>query len=99
MNNGVYFLKITRLNIDVEKIERLYLMNSLPVCLIDERRVLYLEFPIKFPGSAYLLKMNILSLVPGNQKTFLIMKDTSHVKIPLQSWEEVVAWLDKTFAK
>lgn len=39
------------------------------------------------------------NLVPGNQKTFLIMKNTTHAKIPPQSWEEVVAWLDKTFAK
>ncbi|MGZ3835569.1 MAG: hypothetical protein ACXVB0_18785, partial [Mucilaginibacter sp.] len=39
------------------------------------------------------------NLIPGNQKEFLIMKNATHAKIPLQSWEEIVAWLDKTFIK
>jgi len=36
-------------------------------------------------------------LVPGNKKEFLVMKNTTHAKIPVESWEQVVAWLDKTF--
>jgi acylglycerol lipase len=38
-------------------------------------------------------------LAPGNKKEFLIMKNATHAKIPLESWEEVVAWLDKTYVK
>jgi acylglycerol lipase len=37
------------------------------------------------------------NLVPGDKKEFLIMKNATHAKIPLESWEEIVAWLDKTF--
>jgi acylglycerol lipase len=37
------------------------------------------------------------NLVPGNKKEFLIMKNTTHANIPVESWEQVVAWLDKTF--
>jgi alpha-beta hydrolase superfamily lysophospholipase len=37
------------------------------------------------------------NLVPGNKKEFLVMKNTTHAKIPVESWEQVVAWLDKTF--
>ncbi len=37
------------------------------------------------------------NLVPGNKKEFLIMKNTTHAKIPVESWEQVVVWLDKTF--
>ncbi|GAB4013653.1 hypothetical protein GCM10028808_33420 [Spirosoma migulaei] len=36
-------------------------------------------------------------LVPGNKKEFLVMKNTTHAKIPLASWEQVVAWMDKTY--
>ncbi len=36
-------------------------------------------------------------LVPGDQKEFLVMKDATHAKIPLACWEEIVAWLNKTF--
>jgi acylglycerol lipase len=36
-------------------------------------------------------------LIPGNQKTFLVMKNATHAKIPLDCWEEIVAWLNKTF--
>ncbi len=39
----------------------------------------------------------LYDLVPGNKKEFLIMKDATHVKIPLESWQAVVAWLDKTY--
>jgi len=37
------------------------------------------------------------NLIPGNKKEFFVMKNATHAKIPLESWEEVVAWLDKTF--
>jgi len=36
-------------------------------------------------------------LVPGNKKEFLVMKNATHAKISRENWEEVVAWLDKTF--
>ncbi|MBD2702704.1 alpha/beta fold hydrolase [Spirosoma sp. BT702] len=36
-------------------------------------------------------------LVPGNKKEFLVMENTTHAKIPVESWNQVVAWLDKTF--
>ena len=36
------------------------------------------------------------NLVPGDKKEFFVMKNATHAKIPLESWEEVVAWLDKT---
>ena len=35
--------------------------------------------------------------IPGNQKDFLVMKNTTHAHIPPESWEEVVGWLDKHF--
>jgi acylglycerol lipase len=35
--------------------------------------------------------------VPGNKKEFLVMTNTSHAVIPEESWEEIVAWLDKNF--
>jgi acylglycerol lipase len=37
------------------------------------------------------------NLVPGNKKEFLIMKNATHAKIPVEQWEEVVVWLDRTF--
>jgi acylglycerol lipase len=37
------------------------------------------------------------NLIPGNKKEFFIMKNATHAKIPLESWEEIVAWLNKTF--
>jgi hypothetical protein len=37
-------------------------------------------------------------LVPGDKKEFLVMKNATHARIPLESWEEIVAWLDKRFA-
>jgi len=37
------------------------------------------------------------NLIPGNKKTFFIMQNATHAKIPVESWEEIVAWLDKTF--
>jgi alpha-beta hydrolase superfamily lysophospholipase len=36
-------------------------------------------------------------LVPGDQKEFLVMKNTTHAKIPPESWQQVVDWLNKTF--
>jgi acylglycerol lipase len=38
------------------------------------------------------------NLVPGDKKEFLIMKNATHAKISLENWEEVVAWLDRTYA-
>jgi len=37
------------------------------------------------------------NLIPGNKKEFFVMKNATHAKIPLESWEEIVAWLDKTY--
>lgn len=37
------------------------------------------------------------NLIPSNKKEFFIMKNATHAKIPLESWEEIVAWLNKTF--
>lgn len=38
-------------------------------------------------------------LVPGDQKEFLVMKNTTHAQIPLESWIQVVDWLDRTYIK
>jgi acylglycerol lipase len=35
--------------------------------------------------------------IPGNKKNFLVMKNTTHAKIPRESWEQVVDWLNKNF--
>ena len=35
--------------------------------------------------------------IPGNKKEFFIMKNATHAKIPVESWQEVVAWLNKTY--
>jgi len=40
---------------------------------------------------------DLYNLVPGNKKEFLIMKNTTHAKIPVESWEQIVEWLNKTF--
>jgi pimeloyl-ACP methyl ester carboxylesterase len=37
-------------------------------------------------------------LIPGNQKQFFVMKNATHAKIPVESWEEIVVWLNRTFA-
>jgi len=39
----------------------------------------------------------LFDLIPGNKKEFLVMKNTTHAKIPVESWEQVVAWLDRTY--
>jgi acylglycerol lipase len=36
-------------------------------------------------------------LIPGDKKEFLVMKNTTHAKIPVESWEQVVNWLDRTY--
>ncbi len=36
-------------------------------------------------------------LVPGNKKEFLVMKNTTHAQIPVESWNELVVWLNKTY--
>ena len=38
------------------------------------------------------------NLIPSNKKEFFVMKNATHAKIPLESWEEIVAWLNKTYA-
>jgi acylglycerol lipase len=37
-------------------------------------------------------------LIPGDKKEFFIMKNATHAKIPLESWQEIVTWLNKTYA-
>ena len=37
------------------------------------------------------------NLIPGTKKEFLIMKNATHAKIPVESWQEIVAWLNKTY--
>jgi alpha-beta hydrolase superfamily lysophospholipase len=37
------------------------------------------------------------NLIPGDKKQFFIMKNATHANIPLESWEEIVAWLNNTF--
>ena len=36
--------------------------------------------------------------IPGNKKEFLIMKGATHAKISRDNWEQVVDWLNRTFA-
>jgi acylglycerol lipase len=36
-------------------------------------------------------------LIPGNKKEFLVMNNTTHARIPRESWEQVVIWLNKNF--
>jgi acylglycerol lipase len=35
--------------------------------------------------------------IPSNKKEFFIMKNATHAKIPVECWEEIVAWLNKTY--
>lgn len=37
--------------------------------------------------------------IPSTQKEFIVLKDMYHAKIPTESWEECVKWIDKTFVK
>jgi acylglycerol lipase len=39
----------------------------------------------------------LYDLIPSNKKEFLVMKNTTHAKIPVESWEQLVAWLNKTY--
>ncbi|MBA4851333.1 alpha/beta hydrolase [Emticicia sp. BO119] len=41
----------------------------------------------------------LYDLIPGNQKEFVVLKDMYHAKIPVESWETCVEWLNKTFIK
>lgn len=36
-------------------------------------------------------------MIPSNKKEFFVMQHATHAKIPVESWEEIVAWLDKTY--
>jgi len=38
------------------------------------------------------------NMIPGDKKEFMIMKNATHAKIPLASWEDIVVWLNKTYA-
>ncbi|MEI9921926.1 MAG: alpha/beta hydrolase [Bacteroidota bacterium] len=38
-------------------------------------------------------------LIPGDKKEFLVMQNATHAKISRENWEEVVKWLDKTYAQ
>lgn len=33
--------------------------------------------------------------VPGNKKEFVVLKDTYHARIPVESWKRIVVWLDQ----
>lgn len=35
--------------------------------------------------------------VPGNKKEFFVMKNATHARIPVESWEEIVVWLNKNY--
>lgn len=37
------------------------------------------------------------NLIPGTKKEFLIMKNTTHAVFPIESWQQLVVWLDKTY--
>lgn len=37
----------------------------------------------------------LYDLVPGDKKEFVVLKDTYHARIPRESWERVVLWLDE----
>jgi esterase/lipase len=36
-------------------------------------------------------------LIPSTKKEFFIMKNATHAKIPVESWQEIVTWLNKTY--
>jgi alpha-beta hydrolase superfamily lysophospholipase len=38
------------------------------------------------------------ALVPGDKKEFVVLKGATHAKISRENWEEVVRWLDSTYA-
>jgi alpha-beta hydrolase superfamily lysophospholipase len=39
----------------------------------------------------------LYDIIPGNKKEFLVMKNATHAKIPVECWEEIVIWLNKNF--
>jgi acylglycerol lipase len=39
----------------------------------------------------------LYDLIPGDKKEFLVMNKAVHAKIPVECWEEIVSWLDKSF--
>lgn len=39
----------------------------------------------------------LYDLVPGDKKEFVVLKNTYHARFPVESWERVVVWLDKTY--
>jgi acylglycerol lipase len=39
----------------------------------------------------------LYDLIPGDKKEFLVMKNTTHAKIPVESWNQIVEWLDRTY--
>jgi acylglycerol lipase len=36
-------------------------------------------------------------MIPGDKKEFLVMKNTTHAKIPRESWQEIVDWLKRNY--
>jgi pimeloyl-ACP methyl ester carboxylesterase len=39
----------------------------------------------------------LYDLIPGNEKEFLVMHGATHAEISRENWEEIVAWLDRSF--
>lgn len=37
------------------------------------------------------------NLIPGDKKHFLVMENATHSEIPLESWKQIVEWLDTTW--
>ena len=37
------------------------------------------------------------NLIPGTKKEFFIMKNATHAKIPVENWQEIVAWFNNTY--
>ena len=38
-------------------------------------------------------------MVPGNHKEFIVMKNTTHAVIPVESWMQIVDWINKTYTQ
>lgn len=38
-------------------------------------------------------------LIPSNRKEFFVMQNATHAKVPVESWEKIVVWLDRTFGE
>ena len=39
----------------------------------------------------------LYDMIPSTKKEFLVMKNTTHAVIPLESWNQIVDWLNRTF--